>query len=62
MEAQDNSGNRSDTGGSGGGLLRLGIDTVGPKIEVNYTDDVQPRNENIFPEKDRADRCDEAGM
>ena len=48
VEAQDNSGNRSDTGGSGGGLLRLGIDTVGPKIEVNYTDDVQPRNEKYF--------------
>ena len=47
VEAVDNSGNRSAVSRDGG-LVRLGIDTVGPRVEVNYRDSVQPRNERFF--------------
>ena len=47
VEAVDNSGNKSSVSRDGG-LVRLGIDTVGPRVEVNYRDSAQPRNERFF--------------
>ncbi len=51
VEAEDNSGNKS-VASKDGGLLKLGIDTTAPKVEVNYHDTVQPENEKFF----KADR------
>lgn len=51
VEAEDNSGNRS-VACKDGGLLKLGIDTTAPKVEVNYHDTAEPENEKYF----KADR------
>ena len=47
VTAWDNSGNFS-TPSKDGGMLKLGIDTRGPKVKVNYFDDAQPQNEKYF--------------
>jgi len=47
VEAADNSGNRSSVSRDGG-LVRLGIDTVGPLVEVVYRDQAPPVNEKFF--------------
>lgn len=45
--AVDNSGNAS-VASKDGGLLRLGIDTTPPKVEVNYHDAATPQNAKYF--------------
>ena len=51
VRAWDNSGNSSSPS-LDGGLLKLGIDTTPPRVEVNYHDTVEPRHEKYF----KADR------
>lgn len=51
VEAEDNSGNRS-VASKDGGLLKLGIDTTAPRVEVNYHDTAEAENEKYF----KADR------
>lgn len=47
VKARDNSGNCS-VPSKDGGLLRLGIDTTPPRVEVNYHDTVEPRHGKYF--------------
>ena len=54
VKACDNSGNES-VPSRDGGLLKLGIDTTAPRVEVNYHDTVEPMQGRYF----RADRIAE---
>ena len=47
VTAWDNSGNYS-TPGKDGGMLKLGIDTTPPQVEVNYHDAATPQNAKYF--------------
>lgn len=47
VKARDNSGNCS-VPSKDGGLLKLGIDTTAPRVEVNYHDTAEPRHGKYF--------------
>ena len=57
VKARDNSGNES-VPARDGGLLKLGIDTTAPRVEVNYLDTVAPMHGRFF----RGDRIAEIAV